>query len=191
MEQNTEPTMDRKVNWNWVSAIVGAATATTTAAIIYAKPKDPTFHVISISLTSFKLSIPVLDADFILTVHVTNPNIVPINYSPTTMSIFYDGSLLGSALVEAGSQPAKSCQVIKLAGRLSGLELAHHAKKFLADVAKREMELDAAVDIQGTAKVLCWSHGFKVHVDSHIVVDPVFLDVIEQENKSQLQLFVD
>ncbi|PIA59169.1 hypothetical protein AQUCO_00400200v1 [Aquilegia coerulea] len=189
MEFTKEP-MDKKVNWSWTSAVIGAASATATAVIILGRPKDPTFHLTSISLTSLKLNLPLLDAELILTVHVTNPNIVPINYSATQMSIFYDGSLLGSAHVEAGSQPARSCQLIKLNGRLDGIELAHHAKKFLADVAKREMVLDAAVDIEGTAKVLLWSHAFKVHVDSHIVVDPVFLDIIQQENKSALELFV-
>jgi hypothetical protein len=44
------------------------------------------------------------DAELILTIHVSNPNIVPIHYSSTIMSIFYEDSLLGSAQVEAGSQ---------------------------------------------------------------------------------------
>nr|GMD61584.1 uncharacterized protein LOC109192908 [Ipomoea batatas] len=92
------------------------------------------------------------------------------------MSIFYAGSFLGSARVEAGSQPPRSCQMIRLPARLSGLELAHHAKSFLADVARREMVLDAAVDIEGAAKLLWWDHRFKVHVDSHVTVDPIFLD---------------
>ncbi|GKE69786.1 hypothetical protein Tco_1527858, partial [Tanacetum coccineum] len=85
------------VKWSWTSALVGAATATATAALISAKPKDPTFHLISIKITSFKLSIPLVDAEVVLTVHVTNPNAVPIHYSSTQMSIFYAGSLLGSA----------------------------------------------------------------------------------------------
>ncbi|GMJ00833.1 hypothetical protein like AT3G44380 [Hibiscus trionum] len=126
----------------------------------------------------------------ILTVHVTNPNIAPIRYASTTMSIFYEGTLLGAAQVKAGSQRPRSCQVLKLPARLDGMELAHHAKKFFDDVAKREMVLDAKVDIGGKAKVLWWGHRFKVHVDSHITVDPVFLDVIDQENKSQLEIYL-
>ncbi|KAL3518559.1 hypothetical protein ACH5RR_021148 [Cinchona calisaya] len=157
--------------------------------ILSSKPRDPTFHVISINLTSFKLNFPVLDAELILTVHVTNPNIAAIQYSSTTMSIYYAGCLLGSAVVEAGSQPPRSCQLLHLPARLSGVELAHHAKQFLADVARREMALDSAVDIEGEAKVLWWDHKFRVHVDSHVIVDPVFLDVIDQENKSQMMLF--
>ncbi|KAL5721228.1 hypothetical protein ACHQM5_013815 [Ranunculus cassubicifolius] len=190
MELTTKTFEKATSKLSWQSALIGAASATAAAAIILAKPRDPIFHVISIGLTSLKLSLPVVDTEFILTVHVTNPNIVPINYTPSIMSIYYDGALLGTAEVQAGSQAAKSCEMIKLPGRLYGLELAHHGKKFLADVAKREMVLDASVDIQGTAKVMWWSHGFKIHVDSHIVVDPVFLEVIEQENKSQLDLFV-
>ena len=57
-------------------------------------------------------------------------------------------------------------------------------------MAKREMVLDASVDIGGIAKVLWWNHRFKVHVDSHLTVDPVFLDVLDQENTSQLKLFL-
>ncbi|OMO91759.1 Late embryogenesis abundant protein, LEA-14 [Corchorus capsularis] len=182
--------MGKRVKWSWTSAFVGAASATAVAALLGAKPKDPTFHLISINLTSFKLNLPHIDAELILTVHVTNPNIAPIDYSSTTMSIFYEGSLLGAAQVKAGSQPPRSCQLLKLPTRLAGVELAHHAGKFFADVSKREMVLDAKVDIGGTAKVLWWDHRFKVHVDSHVTVDPVFLDVIDQENKSQLEVFL-
>ncbi|KAI4334220.1 hypothetical protein L6164_018936 [Bauhinia variegata] len=181
--------MSKKVKWSWSSAIIGAASAVAATAIISAKPKDPTFHLISINFTSFKANLPVLDAELILTVHVTNPNIAPIHYSSTTMAIYYEGSMMGSAQVQAGSQPPRSCQLLRLPARLRGLELAHHAAKFVADVAKREMVLDAAVDIGGTAKVLWWDHKFKVHVDSRVTVDPVFLDVIDQDNKSELDLF--
>lgn len=182
--------MGKKVKWNWSSALIGAASAVAATALIGARPKDPTFHLISINLTSFKLNLPVLDAELILTVHVTNPNISPIHYSSTTMSIFYQGELLGSADVQAGSQPPKSCQLLRLPARLDGLRLAHHAARFFSDVAKREMLLDAAVDIGGTARVLWWDHKFKVHVDSHVTVDPLFLDVIDQENKSELKLIL-
>ncbi|KAJ6750482.1 hypothetical protein OIU85_001057 [Salix viminalis] len=183
--------MGKKVKWNWTSALVGAATATAAAALISAKPKDPTFHVIKINLSSFKLKFPIIDTDLILTVHVTNPNIVPIHYSSTIMSIFYDGSLIGSAQVEAGSQRSKSCQTLELTARLNGVELmTRHAAKFFSDVAKREMVLDARVDIGGTASLLWWGHRFNVHVDSHITVDPVFLDIIDQENKSSLEVYL-
>ncbi|KAH7561249.1 hypothetical protein ACOSP7_016086 [Xanthoceras sorbifolium] len=182
--------MDKKVKWSWSSAIIGATAATATVALIVAKPKDPTFDLTSIKFTSFKLNLPLLDAELILTIRVTNPNIAPIYYSSTTMSIFYDGSLIGSGPVKAGSQSSRSCQLIHIPARLDGLELAHHAAKFFADVGRREMVLDAKVDIEGAAKVLCWDHKFKVHVDSHVTVDPVFLDVIDQENSSKLELFL-
>ncbi|KAE9620613.1 hypothetical protein Lal_00019561 [Lupinus albus] len=181
--------MEKKVKWSWSSAIIGAASAVAASAILSAKPKDPTFHLISISFTSFKLNLPLLDADLLLTVHVTNPNIVPINYSAATMSIFYHGSLLGSAQVQAGSQPPRSCQLLRLPARLNGLQMAQHAVTFVSDLAKREMIIDATVDIGGTAKVLWWDHSFMIHVDSHITVDPVFLDVIDQENSSELEVF--
>ncbi|XP_057534071.1 uncharacterized protein LOC130812575 [Amaranthus tricolor] len=177
--------------WNWISALVGATTAATTAALIAAKPRDPAFELISIDLTAFKLNFPALDAELTLTVHVNNPNIVAIHYNSTTMSICYDGSLLGSARLEAGSQPARSCRLLRLPARLSGLELlANHKNQFLSDVAKREMVIDAAVDINGAAKVLWWDHKFRVHVDSRVSVDPVFLDVIDQENRAEMELLV-
>ncbi|XP_054814212.1 uncharacterized protein LOC129314806 [Prosopis cineraria] len=181
--------MAKELKWSWSSAMIGAASVLAATALVSAKPKDPTFHLISISFTSLKLNLPVLDAELILTVHVTNPNVAPIHYSSTSMSIYYQGSLLGSAEVQAGSQPPRSCQLLHLPARLHGLELAHHAARFVADVAKREMVLDAAVDISGTAKVLWWDHRFKVHVDSHVTVDPLFLDVIDQENSSELEVF--
>ncbi|KAK8661196.1 hypothetical protein V6N13_052094 [Hibiscus sabdariffa] len=106
------------------------------------------------------------------------------------MSIFYDGSFLGSAQVKAGSQPPRSCRVLELPAQLDGVELAHHAGRFFADVARREMALDAKVEISGTAKVLWWENGFKVHVDCHVTVDPIFLDVIDQENNSELEISV-
>ncbi|KAD5803345.1 hypothetical protein R6Q59_024416 [Mikania micrantha] len=178
------------VNWSWTSALVGAAAAATTAALMSAKPKDPTFHLVSINITSFKLSAPFIDTEVILTVHVTNPNAVPIHYSSTEMSIFYVGTLLGSAKVSAGSQSPRSCQLLHLPARLKSVELAHHAVQLMADVKRREMRLDATVDIEGVARVVWWGHRFKVHVESHVTVDPVFLDVIEQENKADLELFV-
>ncbi|KAL3620197.1 hypothetical protein CASFOL_035109 [Castilleja foliolosa] len=133
--------------FSWGSALVGAATASAAALAISAKPRDPTFHLISIDLTSFKLNFPAVDAEMILTVHVTNPNAVPIHYSDTEMAIYYAGSLLGSAPVQAGSQPPRSCQLLRLSAQLSGLQLAHHAKKFLADLGRREMVLESTVDI--------------------------------------------
>ncbi|CAA2981728.1 late embryogenesis abundant hydroxyproline-rich glyco [Olea europaea subsp. europaea] len=183
-----EKNKNRKFSWS--SAMVGAVAATAATWVISSKPRDPTFYLISLDLTSFKLNFPVLEAEMILTVHVTNPNVVPIHYSSTEMSIYYGGSLLGSAPVKAGSQPPRSCQLLRLPARLSGLQLANHAKKFLSDVGRREMILDSEVNIEGAAKVLWWDHKFKVHVDSHVTVDPLFLDVIDQENKSELEIFV-
>ncbi|CAL0304010.1 unnamed protein product [Lupinus luteus] len=181
--------MGKKEKWSWSSALIGAASAIAASALISAKPKDPSFHLISISFKSFKPNLPIPDAEVLLNIHVTNPNIAPIKYSDSTMSIFYQDSLLGKAYLQAGSQPAHSCQLIRLPARLNVLQFAQHAATFVSDVAKREMLLDATVDIGGTAKLLKWDQNFKVHVDSHITVDPMCLDVLDQENTSKLQLF--
>ncbi|KAH9621372.1 hypothetical protein KSS87_002022 [Heliosperma pusillum] len=190
--------MGKKVKWSWTSALVGATAATLATTLISAKPKPPTFRLVSLTALRFNLNgsnlnddkFPRLDADLILNVHVTNPNILPVSYDATSLSIYYNGSLLGSAQVPAGSQQPKSCELLRLPARLSGAELAQHAKRFIGDVAKREMTINADVDICGWAKAFVWGPKFKVHVDSRIVVDPLLLDVVDQENESRLQICV-
>ncbi|KAK4765088.1 hypothetical protein SAY86_026178 [Trapa natans] len=181
--------MDKKgVKWSWTSALVGAASVAAATAVILAKPKNPVIDLISVDLTSFRLKFPSVEAQLLLTVHASNPNFAPAHYSPATVSIFYAGSLLGSADVAGGSQPPRSCRVLRLPARLDGVKLAHHAGRFFSDVARREMVLDAAVDVAGDARVMWWDHKFKVHVDSRVTMDPVILDVVNQENKSQLEV---
>ncbi|GAA0186137.1 hypothetical protein LIER_33425 [Lithospermum erythrorhizon] len=182
--------MNKSKKWSWSTPTIEAAAATAAALLLSARPKDPHFELISIELTSFKLNFPLLDAELILTVQVTNPNIVSIEYPSAEMSISYSGSVLGSAVVRAGSQSGRSRKVVKLPARLDGLKLASQMKQFVADVAKREMVMDASVEIEGVAKVLWWDHKFKVHVNSHVIVDPVFLDIIHQENVSEMEVFV-
>lgn len=191
--------MGKKGKFSWTSALIGAAAATATTAVIFAKPKLPAFRLVSLSALQVKLTgagagekvkFPLIEADLILTVHVTNPNILPVRYSATSLSIYYGGSLLGWAQVPAGSQPANSCQLLRLPARLNGVGLAQHAKRFIGDVKMRKMVLDAEVDISGWAKMILWGPKFKVHVDSQIVVDPVLLDVIDQENVSTMKICV-
>ncbi|KNA06839.1 hypothetical protein SOVF_177300 [Spinacia oleracea] len=201
--------MGKKVKWSWPSALIGATAATAATTFFFVRPKVPNFRLVSLTALQLKFKnsnneeqsqllsqeelnkkFPRLNADLILTIHVSNPNILPVRYSATSLSIYYDGSFLGSAHVPAGSQPPNSCQLLRLQARLNGQELAQHAKRFIGDVTKREMVIDAEVDISGWAKVLIWGPSFKVHVDSRIVIDPVMLDVIDQENESRLQFFV-
>lgn len=69
------------------------------------RPKDPSFEVVGIELSGFKLRwmtdslIPyaVVDVSMKLSIKVTNPNVTPIKYTDTTMDIFYRGSLMGQA----------------------------------------------------------------------------------------------
>ncbi|CAJ1979134.1 unnamed protein product [Sphenostylis stenocarpa] len=179
-----------KWNWNWNSAIIGAASAVAASALISAKPKDPTFDLVSMKFTFLRLNLPLFDAEVLLTVHVTNPNIVPIHFSSTSVSIFYEGSLLGSAQFEAGSQPPRSEQLLRIPTRLHSIQFTQHATRFLHDIAGSEMYLDAAVDIAGTARIMWWDHNFNVHVDSHVTVDPVFLDLIDKEYISELEVLL-
>ncbi|XP_078435103.1 late embryogenesis abundant (LEA) hydroxyproline-rich glycoprotein family [Wolffia australiana] len=176
--------------WSWLSAAVGAAAAAAATAVIRGRPRDPTFQLISIELSSLRLSFPVLDVELALTVHVTNPNIVAIKHSAATLSIFYEGELLGSAAVEPGELGPGSCRVLRLPARVQGLELAHRARALVAAAARREMALRAAVDIAGTARVLFWAHPFCVHVESHVVIDPLHLDIIEEDTRSDTELLL-
>lgn len=191
MDSSSSPASHRRSRWSWGSALAGAAAATATAAVALCRPRDPSFEVISIKLSTFHFRPPAaLDIGLTLTVHANNPNVVPVRYGPSTVSILYGGALLGTARLDADEQPAMSCRLLHLPARLDGVELAHHARAILADATRRHMELDAAVEIAGEAAVLLWSRRFSVRIDSHIVVDPVFLEVVEQNNRSEMQLYL-
>ena len=177
--------------WSWGSALAGAATTAAAAGVLVCRPRDPSFELISISLSTFHFRPPAaLDIGLTLTVHATNPNVVPVRYGASTVSISYGGACLGTALLDAGGQPATSCRLLHLPARLDAMEMAHNAGAILADVARRKMELDAVVEIVGEATVLLWPRRFSVRIDSHIVVDPVFLEVVEQDNRSEMQLLL-
>ncbi|XP_020262356.1 uncharacterized protein LOC109838316 [Asparagus officinalis] len=141
------------------SAVAGAASASAALILLFGRPKDPTFHLISITLSSFSLNLPLLDLDLI------RPKPSPRRSAP------------------------RSCQPHQAPRRGStGIQMAHHAGSILADVARREMRLDAEVEIAGTARVLFMRRRFCAKVESHVVVDPVFLDVVEQENTTETHL---
>nr|WIW57629.1 late embryogenesis abundant protein LEA59 [Pinus tabuliformis] len=150
-----------------------------TGAVLYAiRPRDPVFEVLSIDLKGFKLGfntdsfipVPVIDVELSISVKVTNPNVAPIEYSCATMCIYYRDSLIGQAQAN---------------GWIGGKQ---HLKDLAKDVKKREMCLKSVVSIKGVAKVWKWGHKFEVDVESLIKVDPIFMDVIDQENKAHLQL---
>ncbi|CAL5000310.1 unnamed protein product [Urochloa decumbens] len=191
MGSASSPSPPSRRRWSWGSALAGAATTAAATALLLCRPRDPRFELISISVSAFHFRPPAaLDIGLTLTVHATNPNVVPVRYGPSTVSITYGGAHLGTAHLDAGGQPATSCRLLHLPARLDGVELAHRARSILSDVARRHMELDAAVEIAGEAAVLLWSRPFSVRIDSHITVDPVFLEVVEQENRSEMQLYL-
>lgn len=182
-----DQTRTSTTEWSWPSALAGAAVTATAAALLVAAPRDPSFQVISISFTSFNLQFPLLDAELVLTVHVCNPNLVPISLGPSFVSLLYDGAVLGTAKIEPGHQSARSCRVVGLRARLDSVELGDHAIRFLADVARRKMALDATVEMVGTAKVMGWTRRFKVKANyGRVEVDPVFLGAIEEKNHLRL-----
>ncbi|KAG6384174.1 hypothetical protein SASPL_156029 [Salvia splendens] len=118
------------------------------------------------------------------------PNVAPIRYSDTVMSI-----PLRRRAPRLGSRGGRlAAAALVPAAAASGAAQRPPARPTCQELrGRRGAPGDAAglhVDIAGTAKVLWWNHGFRVHVDSHVIVDPVYLDVIGQENKSKLELFV-
>ncbi|RLN04465.1 hypothetical protein C2845_PM13G25790 [Panicum miliaceum] len=148
--------------WSWGSALAGAATTAAATALLLCRPRNPRFELISISLSTFHFRPPAaLDIGLTLTVHATNPNVVPVRYGPSTVSILYGGA------------PRR-----------------RRSRSIISDVARRHMELEATVEIPGKAAVLLWSRPFSVRIDSHITVDPIFLEVVEQENSSEMQLYL-
>lgn len=160
------------------------------------RPRDPIFEVVSIAFKGFKfrfctdspLLLAVIDAELVLSIKVTNPNILPIEYTSTVMDIFYHGDLLGQAKVEEGSQDANSQEVLEVPAKLDGLEMTNHLKDLISDIRKREMTLHSVVTIKGNARLWKWTHRFEVLVKSNIKVDPIFLDVLEQENNVHMEL---
>lgn len=173
-----------------VSCAVAAAT------LFRLRPRDPIFEVLSITFKGFKfrfctdspLLLAVVDAELTLSIKVTNPNVLPIEYTSTVMDIFYHGDLLGQAKVQEGSQGANSQEVLDVTAKLDGLEMTNHLKQLLLDVRNREMTLHSVVTIKGNARLWKWTHRFEVYVNSNIKVDPIFLDVLEQENNVHMEL---
>lgn len=168
-----------------------------TGAVLFAiRPRDPVFEVLSVHLKGFKfrfnteslIPVAVIDVELSISVKVTNPNVAPIEYSSTIMSIYYRDSLLGQAQVPAGNQGANCSEILELPAKLDGLEVRDHMIDLAKDVTKREMCLKSVVTIKGVAKVWKWGHKFQVNVESKIKVDPIFMDVIDQENTAHLQL---
>ncbi|KAG6545398.1 hypothetical protein Mapa_012997 [Marchantia paleacea] len=179
-----------------VAVLASAAVGGAASCLYSIRPRDPIFEVVEIKLNGFNLRfctdspmlMAVVDVELILCIKVTNENIAPIEYSSTIMDIFYRGTLLGQAKVEEGGQDAKSSKVIEVPCKLDGLEMTNHVKDLFKDVTKREMTLHSVVTIAGHARVWKWTHNFEVHVRSEIKVDPIFLNVIDQENKVEMEL---
>lgn len=160
------------------------------------RPKDPVFEVVGMELSGFNLHwvtenfIPyaVVDVSMKLSIKVTNPNVTPIKYTETTMDIFYRGTLMGQAKVEAGSQGPQCDRVIEIPAKLDGLKMTEHVTELFQDVTKREMVMNSVVTIAGDAIVWKIKNHFEVKVNSDIKVDPVFLKVLDQDNRVKMEL---
>lgn len=166
------------------------------AALYAIRPRDPVFEVLSIHVKGFKLSfntdsfIPLafIDVELSISIKVSNPNLTPIEHKSTVMCIYYKGYLLGQAQVPEGSQGANSSEILEVPAKIAGVDVTQHLKDLVTDVRRREMDLRSVVNIKGSAWLWKWGHKFEVVVESHIKVDPIFLDVIEQDNRVRLEL---
>jgi len=90
--------------------------------------------------------------------------------------------------VPAGSQGANCSEILEVPAKIDGVEVTQHLKDLVKDVRRREMDLRSVVNIKGSARLWKWGHKFEVAVESHMKVDPIFLEVIEQENRVRLEL---
>lgn len=159
-------------------------------------PREPRFEVTDVHLKGFKLNwetdsvVPIVavDIDLTISIQVTNPNVVPIEYTSTIVNLLYRGTSIGEAMVDAGKQASQSEETIIVPAKLNGLELTTHVLQLLSDIAKREMVLNSVVTISGYVKVWKLYHDFEVHVQCEIKVDPLFLHVTEQDIQVQMEL---
>jgi hypothetical protein len=92
------------------------------------------------------------------------------------MIIFtYTYGLLSFCIVQvkAGSQEARSEQVIEVPAKLDGLKMTNHVKDLFQDVTKREMVMNSVVTIAGDAVVWKLKHHFEVcqflHISSTVI----------------------
>nr|ABR17564.1 unknown [Picea sitchensis] len=166
------------------------------AALYAIRPKDPVFEVLSIHVKGVKLNlntdtlIPLafLDVELSISIKITNPNLMPIEHKSTVMCIYYKGSLLGQAQVPEGGQGGNCSKVLEVPTKIDGVEVTQHIKDLVKDVSRREMDLKSVVNIKGSAWLWKLGHKFEVVVESEIKVDPISLDVIQQENRVHLEL---
>jgi LEA14-like dessication related protein len=133
-------------------------------------PRTPRFEVTDVRLKGFKLNwetdsvVPIVavDIDLSISIKVTNPNVVPIEYTSTIVNLLYRGTSIGEAMVDAGKQASQSEETIIVPAKLNGLELTTHVLQLLSDIAKREMVLNSVVTISGYVKVWKLYHDFEV-----------------------------
>jgi hypothetical protein len=70
-------------------------------------PRTPRFEVTDVRLKGFKLNwetdsvVPIVavDIDLSISIKVTNPNVVPIEYTSTIVNLLYRGTSIGEAMV--------------------------------------------------------------------------------------------
>jgi hypothetical protein len=70
-------------------------------------PREPRFEVTDVHLKGFKLNwetdsvVPIVavDIDLTISIKVTNPNVVPIEYTSTIVNLLYRGTSIGEAMV--------------------------------------------------------------------------------------------
>jgi hypothetical protein len=166
------------------------------AALYAIRPRDPVFQVVSRNVKGFKLGfnkdslspLVFVDMELSISIKVTNPNLMPIEHESTVLCIYYKGTLLGQAQVPAGIQGANCSEVLVVPIKIDGVMATPHLKDLAKDVSRREMDLRSVVNMKGSASWWKWDHKFEVVIESDIKVDPNLLDVIEQENRDNLEL---
>jgi hypothetical protein len=73
-----------------------------------------TLDLISITMSTFHFWPPaMLDIGLTLTVHVTNPNVVPAQYGTSAISILHGGAQVGTARLDTGGHTS-TCSTSRL-----------------------------------------------------------------------------
>lgn len=71
--------------FGWHSTLTGDASAAAASSLCSLSRGTATVHLVSITISSFWLNLPIMDLDLTLTIHLPKPNLVPPSYSsPTT-----------------------------------------------------------------------------------------------------------
>ncbi|KAM0827023.1 hypothetical protein ACQ4PT_068466 [Festuca glaucescens] len=175
--------------WSWGAALAGAATTAAAAGVLVCPAEGPELRAHLHRPVHLPFP-PPGGAGHRAHPHRPrhNPNVVPVRYGASTVSILYGGACLGTAQLDAGGQPAPraACST----SRPGSTPWRWRTTRGPSSPTSRAGTWSWTPSWRSSARLLCCSGraASPSRIDSHIVVDPVFLEVVEQDNRSEMQL---